>query len=121
MNEYPPEVERRIRAEAKRFREALPERMKNKPTLFFGLALFLNAWFDMDGERDRSKMQRITRSMCFQYATDYDFDECQRDDLWFYISRMDVEFLQWWKKRQPKPRVPRKGRGVRGHTREQDA
>jgi hypothetical protein len=105
LHEYPPEVEKQLRAEAKRFREPLPERVKNKPELYWGNALFLNAWFELDTERNRSEYQPITRSMCFQYAYDYDLDWEQTEDLWFYIDRMDREFLQWFKKRQPKPRV----------------
>jgi hypothetical protein len=88
----------------------LPDRIKNKPNLFFGLALFYNAWFDMDSERDRPK--RITRGMCFNYAQDYDFDEEQTEDLWYHISRMDIEFLEWWKKKQPKPRKGKQPRGT---------
>lgn len=45
--------------------------------------------------------------MCFRYADDYELDEEQKEDLWFYISRMDREFLEWWIKKQPKPREPR--------------
>lgn len=45
--------------------------------------------------------------MCFVYATDYGFDEEQQEDLWYHISRMDIEFLEWWKKKQPKPRGPK--------------
>lgn len=94
----------KIRAEAKRFKEALPTRIANKPELFYGNALFLNAWFELDTERDRTRFQRITRSMCFTYAEDYELDEEQRDDLWYFIQHMDREFLEWWIKKQPKPR-----------------
>jgi len=80
-----------------------------KPDLFWGNALFLNAWFDLDQERERPK--RITRSMCFQYATDYEFDSEQKEDLWYHIQRMDTDFLEWWKKKQPKPKTPRTPRG----------
>ena len=79
--------------------------MQNKPHLYFGNALFLNAWFDLDTERERPKP--ITRAMCFSYAEDYEFDEEQTEDLWFHIRSMDLEFLVWWKKKQPKPRAPR--------------
>lgn len=94
--------------DARRFKEPLPDRIANKPNLFFGLALFYNAWYELDAERDRPK--RITRSMCFQYADDYDFEEEQREDLWYFVSRMDIPFLEWWKKKQPKTRNPKGGR-----------
>lgn len=99
-----------MRAESRRFKEPLSTKIQNKPELFMGLALFLNAWFDLDTERDRTKFRRITRSMCFQYAVDYDLDEEQKDDLWYFINAMDQEFLSWWMKRQPK----NKGAGNKG-------
>lgn len=81
--------------------------MQNVPLLRFGLALFFNAWFDLDTERDRPELVPISRSACFNYARDYDFDECQREDLWFYIQRMDNAALKWQseenKRRKPPP------------------
>ena len=59
----------------------------------------------MDTERERPKP--ITRGMCFAYATDYELTEEQTEDLWFHIRQMDLEFLVWWKKKQPKPRKGR--------------
>lgn len=97
-----------MRAEAKQFKEQLSPKIVNKPELFFGLALYLNAWYDLDTERDRTKYQRINRSMCFQYAIDYELSEEQKEDLWYYINAMDQEFLAWWIKKQPKKRA--KGR-----------
>ena len=102
-----------MREEAKNTGEALPKRMQNAPQLRLGLALYLNAWYDLDLERDRSKFDPIKRSSCFDYAFDYDLSEEQTDDLWFYIGRMDREFLKWWKTKQPKPRTAgRRGRTV---------
>lgn len=83
--------------------------MLQKPNLFFGSALFLNAWFDLDQERKRP--ERITRSMCFAYAVDYEFDSEQTEDLWYHIQRMESEFLAWWAKKQPKGRKPKEARG----------
>lgn len=98
-----------MRQESKQFKEPLSDRIVNKPTLFFGNALFLNAWFDLDTERERPN--RITRKMCFEYAYFYDFDIEQTEDLWYHIRQMDSEFLPWWKKRQPKLRT---GKGRKG-------
>jgi hypothetical protein len=75
--------------------------------LQLGLALYLNAWFDLDFERDASEYRPIKRSDCFEYARDYDFDEWQSDDLWFYIARMDRAYLKWRKETAPKkPEMP---------------
>jgi hypothetical protein len=87
----------------------LPKKIAEKPELHVGSALFLNAWFDLDTERNRAKYQRINRSMCFQYADDYGLDEEQKEDLWFHINVMDREFLDWWLKKQPKVRQGKEG------------
>lgn len=84
--------------------------MQNAPMLRLGSALYFNAWFELDTERDRSKFETIKRSSCFEYAYDYEFDQEQTEDLWFYISRMDREFMKWWKSKQP---PPKSGKGVR--------
>lgn len=51
--------------------------------------------------------------MCFVYADDYELDEEQKDDLWFFISHMDREFLDWWIKKQPKTREPKGGKNAK--------
>lgn len=96
-------MERRLRDEARNTGEALPARVQNAPILRLGSALYLNAWYDLDLERDRSKYDPIKRSSCFEYASDYEFDDEQYHTLWFCIARMDREFLKWYKAKQPKP------------------
>lgn len=66
------------------------------------MALYLNAWFELDYERERAKLDPIKRSSCFSYALDYDLTFEQAEDLWFYIGRMDREFLKYWKTKLPK-------------------
>ncbi len=83
--------------------------MLKKPVLRPGMALFLNAWFELDGERDRASYQRIKRSEAFTYARDYGFTWDQTLDLWLYVRKMDAEFFEWWKKKYP-PKKPPKGR-----------
>lgn len=76
------------------FGDPLPEAVKNKPELGLGLALYYNAWFDLDYERERPNP--ITRSMAFGYARDYDFSNEQTEDLWYYMKAMDAKFLPYW-------------------------
>ena len=111
--DFPPEVERSYYEDKRKFGEELPERVKNKPVLKPGLALFFNAWFELDGERERSSYQRIKRSDVFEYAYDYALTWTQTLDLWFYVRKMDAEFFEWHKKKYPPPKPPkppRKGR-----------
>lgn len=85
-----------IRQEADNTGEELPTWITNAPVLRLGVALYYNAWFELDGERDRVKLKSIARSSVFQYCKDYELSETQTDDMWFYISRMDNEFLKWY-------------------------
>jgi hypothetical protein len=81
----------------------------NAPVIRLGLALYLNAWFDLDYERDASEYEPIKRSDCFTYAADYDFDDEQREDLWYYIVRMDRAYLKYRRDTAP---PPDEGKGV---------
>tara|TARA_B100001146_G_C15803218_1_gene273583 strand:- start:105 stop:527 length:423 start_codon:yes stop_codon:yes gene_type:complete len=109
--DYPPDIEKSFREDNKRFGDELPDPIKNKPLLKPGLALYLNAWYELDGERDRTSYQRIKRSDVFEYAHDYDFTFMQTLDLWFYVRKMDNEFFEWYKKKFP---PPKKGKGRNG-------
>lgn len=82
--------------------------MQNGPVLKLGLALYLNAFFDLDNERRRGKYEFIPRSACFQYAVDYELDEWQSDDLWYYVSHMDLALLKWQKDKEPPTPEPPK-------------
>lgn len=86
----------------------------NSPKLFLGLALYLNAFFDLDFERYASDYEPIKRSDCFAYARDYEFSDCQREDLWYYVARMDKAYLAYRKQTAPKPPPDKGATRVRG-------
>lgn len=93
---YPQEVIDAARQEAEQSGEELAEYVTNAPVLRLGVALYYNAWFELDTERRRARLEPIKRSSVFEYARDYELSELQTDDLWFYVSRMDHEFLGWY-------------------------
>ena len=93
---YNPDVIEQARQEAEQSGEELAEYVVNAPVLRFGVALYYNAWFELDTERRRARLEPIKRSSVFEYAKDYELSEVQTDDLWFYVSRMDSEFLKWY-------------------------
>lgn len=95
-HKYPQEVVDAARQEAEQSGEELADYVIDAPVLRLGVALYFNAWFELDGERDRARLKSIPRSATFDYARDYELSEVQTDDLWFYISRMDHEFLSWY-------------------------
>lgn len=69
--------------------------------------MYLNAWYDLDWERNVSEYEPISRRACFDYAHDYGFDALQTEDLWYYVARMDREYLTWKHKNAPKQREPK--------------
>lgn len=77
----------------------MPKPIREGSSLFFGLALYFNAWFDLDYER-RDAFIPIGMSACWKYAEHFGFDEIQTEDLWYYVARMDREFLKWKKSKQ---------------------
>jgi hypothetical protein len=109
--DFPPETERKIVEDSRRFGDPLPDKIKNKPHLFLGLSLYLNAWFELDPERSHHHgLERIKRSTIFEYANDYGLSEEQTEDMIFYLREMDTAHLDRLKARQPKPET----KGKRG-------
>lgn len=59
-----------------------------------GLDLYLHAFFDLDTERSHGDgLQRIPRSAIVDYAVHYDIVGEQREDLLFYVRKMDNAHL----------------------------
>jgi hypothetical protein len=87
----------------------LPADLVSPPVLQLGLALYLNAWFELDQERGISYTPKgkptedaISRRQCFDYAIYYDFDLIQSDDLWYYVAEMDRAYFTYKRSLVPK-------------------
>jgi hypothetical protein len=93
---YSQDVIDMARQEADNTGEELPSYVTDAPILRLGVALYYNAWFELDSERNRVRLRPITRSSVFEYCRDYDLSDVQTDDMWFYVSRMDNGFLNWY-------------------------
>lgn len=78
-----------------------------------GLALYFNAWFELDDERrvNEAGVGRIPLGPILTYAREYGFSYEQREDLVFYIRHMDKAFVQSVKDKTPKPQKPPKSKG----------
>jgi hypothetical protein len=105
---WPNALERRIRAECRRDGSNLPADLVNPPALQLGLALYLNAWFELHEERGtttdakgRAHEDYLTRRQCFDYAIFYEFDTAQTEDLWYYVSAMDRGYMTYRKSLVP--------------------
>ena len=83
--------------------ESIPDRIANAPTLKLGLELFLQAFFELDTERNHSMgICPIAWSSMKTYSEYYEFDHEQSEDLSFFIRRMDSAHLKKLESKQKK-------------------
>jgi hypothetical protein len=96
-------IERNIAKQSLRSGAKLPDRIANAPELFFGLQLYLDAFFDLDSERSHGMgLTPISWSSIKSYAVAYEFDEDQTESLLFLIRAMDHAHLKRLDKKQGK-------------------
>lgn len=87
--------EQNIAKQAMRAGEPLPARIANAPTLHYGLGYFLQAFFDLDGERSQAwGPRRIPWTSVQRYAEAHGLDEEATDELHFMVEYMDGEHLK---------------------------
>lgn len=96
-------MEQDIIRQAVRSGQPIPDRIANAPKLRIGLRLFLQAFFDLDSERDQGwGLGRIPWTAMRQYALFYELDQEQSDALIHFVQVMDTAFLKWAKDKGPK-------------------
>lgn len=82
--------EQTIAKQAIRAGQPIPARIANAPELHVGLELFLNAFFDLDTERQAGfSIGPIPWSKIREYAAAYRFDEDLTEDLFYFIKQLD--------------------------------
>ena len=99
-------IEQNIIAQAVRAGAPIPDRIANAPVLMQGLGLYLQAFFDLDSERQIGfSILPIPWRAVVKYAQVYGFDEEQREDLLFFIRRMDNAHIERMNKKIPPKRT----------------
>jgi len=87
--------EQTIAKQALRAGQPLPDSIANAPVLNMGLQLYIQAFFDLDSERNHGAAPTaIPWSSMAAYADAYDFDAEQREDLFTYVKAMDASHLK---------------------------
>lgn len=72
----------------------IPKAVANAPELFLGLELYLKAFFELDSCRHHGMgPASIPWTDIAGYAAIHDFDDEQRDDLIYFIRRLDNAHL----------------------------
>lgn len=76
--------------------EPIPDRIANAPELTLGLMLYMQAFFDLDSERQVGfSVGRIKWSAIRDYADAFEFDAIQTEDLFYFIKELDKVYLEW--------------------------
>lgn len=74
--------------------DPIPDAIQNAPDLLPGLALFFNAYWEVQSDRPVGfEPGRIPWSTAVKYAEMHGFSEDQRDDLIYHFGQMDEVFL----------------------------
>ena len=75
--------------------QPLPDRIKNAPRLKLGLALYYEAFFDLDAERKHdNSFAHIPRSAMWAYAQQYELSSEQTEDLIYLLREMDLAHIK---------------------------
>lgn len=95
-------IEQNIIAQAKRCNDPIPDRIKNKPRLSFGLTFYLRAFSELDSERDFGMgMGPIPWSSMHQYAMILELTGEAYEDFMYLIRELDREYITHITKKRP--------------------
>lgn len=88
-------IEKDLAIKTRREGEPLPERIAKAPRLYMGLEFYLDAFHDLDGERNHAfGYQRIPRSHIVDYAVEKGLSREGMADLIFLIRRIDEAHIE---------------------------
>ncbi len=94
-------VEKTIIRQCLKDKRPLPEKIRNAPTLQWGLELFYNAFFDLHTCRPVGMVEMGIRWLDIkQYCLFEGFDEEQTEDAFYFIRMMDNAYLDWKKQQR---------------------
>lgn len=82
----------------------IPEKIKNAPELHTGLDLFYLAFLDLNGCRSLGygMVGPISWQTVDRYCEVYGLKGEQREDMFFFVGKMDAAYQEHQRSRQPK-------------------
>ena len=92
-------IEKNLIAQAKRFKQPLPDRIANKPRLKSGMDLFMLAFLDLQHDRawlsgDVAQPLSITwRTIC-DYAEIYDITGNLLHEMLYFVRELDDAYIR---------------------------
>ena len=88
-------IEKNILAQAKRFGEPIPDRIKNRPRLRFELAFFLDAFYELDTDRNVSvSFGPIPWSSLHNYAVANELVGEEYYDFMYLVRAIDSAYIK---------------------------
>ena len=97
------QIEQNIVNQAKRANAPIPDRIMNAPVLMQGLELYLNAFFELDSSRPVGlSLLPIPWGAIVDYCAVYGIDNEQREDMLYFIRKMDNAHLDRLNKKEAK-------------------
>lgn len=74
----------------------LPKFLKEEPTLYMGLELYWNAFWELDGDRSIGMgFGRIPWTAIAEYAMAHEYDPDQTDRLFRFVRVLDEAYLKY--------------------------
>ena len=91
-------IEKTLLKQAKRFNEPIPDRIKNKPRLGLGLDIYLDAFFDLENDRNwilgtTAHPLPIAWGTLIQYAEMYELTGIMREELIYFVRALDNAYI----------------------------
>lgn len=94
------QAERKIIERCMRERLPLPDHIINAPELFIGLELYLDAFWDLNSTRTSGwGLGPVPWSAINDFASTFELDEFQRDDLHYYVRVLDNAYIEHYSKK----------------------
>lgn len=89
----------------------MPKKIAEAPQLRFGLEIYYAAFMDLTMSRSTTGfgVGSIPWHVINEYAKVYEYDEEQREDLHFYLGRMDTAFQEHMEKKNKNSAPAKKG------------
>jgi hypothetical protein len=82
-------------------RMPLPDRIRNAPQLWFGLELYLDAFYELNTDRPSGwGVMPIPWSVIKDYALAHDFDDDQTERLFVHVRALDSVFREYHDKKR---------------------
>jgi len=93
-------IEENIVKQAKKRNHPIPDRIKNKPIVPFGMQFYITSFFDISGERQTGHALgylswKSIVGYCEYYGLDYD----ETEEFLYYIRKMDSEYVPFMNKK----------------------